>query len=325
MKFSEKLKDAKLMKKLAIIGAILFGIGVIGMALTIAVAGQRINETVSEDFTATGDVSSIYLELYSQNIEIRVEERDDVFVECNSVPKEYLPKISESNGELKIIQKSKVRIGFDLSFITFLRDGFQKSEIIVTIPQKIYDKIEINSSLGDTKVTNIHTDELIVETGMGIANITATADNVEIEAGMGVVNFTSEKENGKKLIVSGGMGDVTIKNADFAQYSLDLSMGNLDINGITGTGKINADMGNITAKVAKWTGDMELNASMGNIEVTLPKGSGAVIEAEADLGSVDVNLGGLDSKNFSGTASFNGDGMHKIDIDASMGDVNISD
>lgn len=325
MKLIDRFRDVKLMKKILMVGVILFGIGVIGASVTFAAAGEKIADVQSGSSTFSDEVSSIYMELYSEDVEIKAEDRDDVFIEYKAIPKEYIPSVSGANGELKIVQKNRLKVGFDLQFIGFLKNGFQNSQITITVPQKLYNKIEIKSGLGDTEIFGLEVDTLIVKANMGSTNITASGDKVEIDSKMGEVTFTSTKENAKSIVLSAGMGDATVNNADFARYDFDISMGNIDVDGLNGTGKINANMGTIKVNVKKWTGDMKLTANMGDIDVSLPKGSGAVVEADANLGNISVHLGGLDSKNFNGTASFNGDGMYKLEVEADMGDVEISD
>lgn len=325
MKFFDKIKDTKLLKKIAIIGAIMFGIGAFGTGITFAVIGEKIIETESGSNTYTGDVSSIIMTLYIENVVIKAEDRDDVLVEYQAIPKDYIPVVSTEEGTLQIKQRKKFKVGVDFRFMGFLRNGFQNSEIRISVPQKLYDNIEIRSDLGETEVIDLQSNDLIVKTGMGKSDITASADSVRIEAGMGEVIFNSTKEGGKKIVCDTGMGNVTVNNADFAQYDFSTSMGNLNINGLTGTGKINTDMGETKVRFAKWNGDMDVSASMCDVEIYLPKGSGAVVDASVDMGSIEVRLAGMDIKSFSGTTSFHGDGMHKLEIKANMGNVNISD
>ena len=85
-----------------------------------------------------------------------------------------------------------------------------KSNIVLYIPDTLYDDIYINAGIGKIDITNLYTTNLTLKAGIGEISIDK----------LNVMN---------KFILDGGVGEVDIKNAYINSLDLDSGVGNIKL------------------------------------------------------------------------------------------------
>ncbi|MGN1422011.1 MAG: DUF4097 family beta strand repeat-containing protein [Oscillospiraceae bacterium] len=152
---------------------------------------------------------------------------------------------------------------------------FTEASLEITVPAKVYDKLDINEGSGNITVNGIE------------------AMEYDIDIGSGALYFTGGDVTAEKLDLDHGSGYFSLKNIRTEKYEIDVGSGKFDISGLTGKGEFSMGSGTGTLGYGIIDGNSEIDIGSGSLTVELPTDTNAVITADIGSGSVKVNACGV--------------------------------
>ncbi len=186
---------------------------------------------------------------------------------------------------------------FESSFdITINKDLFLgidtgDSTVTLSLPDTIYDNLNLTLGSGTLMVKDIRARENEFDIGSGIFEL-------------------SQKENfsAELMHLDIGSGSVKIAGADCESYNIDMGSGSFNVSGMTGSGDIDMGSGKGAVEFAK-LGPTTNNITLGSgsLSVYVPKDTKADLYTEIGSGKVKVECCGVSqSLKNDGHAAFNG-------------------
>ena len=145
-----------------------------------------------------------------------------------------------------------------------------KNNIIISLPPDFENDIKVESDYGNVKLCDLPKASLNIDCDYG--NVTA-----------GEV---------KTAVITSDCGNVELEKVETAQVEVDL--GDISIRTVTKSCDLQNDCGNITVKNMKITANSTINDNLGNI--TVNNAAGIRIEAETDLGNLNIDQNDPDAK-----------------------------
>lgn len=253
-----------------IISAIVFGI--LGAA-SISFLGDTLFSTnsttyVDDTYEIYGEVRELKIDLDISEFEIRTAY--DFSLEVSNVSDRF--EMINNNGILRIKDAVSNR---------WFNVGDKKSTIILYIPEEyVFDKIEIKTGVGTTRIEELNTKSLKLEIGMGSAII----DNIN------VTNSTT---------IKGGVGKVDIGNAMFEDLDLSTGVGEFIIEAeLLGNSRIDCGVGKTSLLLLSSLDEYKITTEtgIGLVSINGNKASNNsifglgenVIKLHAGIGSVDI-------------------------------------
>lgn len=176
-------------------------------------------------------------------------------------------KIKQDHNKIALTEKSNSIFDTD------------DEKITIYVPDVEFDEIYIANGIGQIKIESLKTKKLTLELGTGETEIKELI----------VTNKTK---------IKGGVGEVTIKNANLANVDLELGIGQFNIEGI-------------------FSGENDIESGVGelNIEITDSK-ENYTIETENGIGEIKID-------GYSVGDTRLGKGKTTLDIESGVGAVNI--
>lgn len=80
----------------------------------------------------------------------------------------------------------------------------------------------------------------------------------------------------------------------FSDFTISSDVGNIELDGLSGSFDISADVGDIDADNITLTGDSKIEADVGSIDVSLADVAKCELKVMADVGDIDLDTNGLD-------------------------------
>ncbi len=309
---------------LCICSFIAFGISVAvkGVPETMAVSSDIVSDGYTE---AAGDTWTRVLEGDYTNIKIDTGAIDLVLTPADVsetivkfTAKDYKGNITtEIDGSTLKIEADEYFAFHGVSeLIKRITDGiknnfvfdFSTARLDVTVPQQVYDKLDI--SMGSGSVT--------------VDGMQALVNDIEIGSGgfyyTGVDGFTADKMN-----VDLGSGHFSLKNAATQRYDINVGSGSFDVSGLSGSGVIDMGSGKGTIRYGEVNGNSVLDVSSGSLNIVIPSDASAVIKADIGSGSIRVNACGVSANlNDGQKATLNG-GKYEIKAELGSGSIKFTD
>ncbi len=293
-------------KRIAVIGIILLGVGVIGTVLTFNSNGKQ--EIVKETKTIEAEnIKDIKIDTDNAKVEIVSTDESKITLEQSGIKKNM------DKGNLKVdIAGEKLVIQLkDKQFKFFSFNFFDKLSIIkVYVPKRVYQSLEIMSNNGRIEVADINAKKVKLDTDNGridLDNIkgsllTVKSDNGRIEANkIDVTVFKGYTSNGR----------IDLKQVQASETNLETDNGKILLNDVTGAIIAKTDNGAISLLSDDLNSPIELESDNGSITIeTKNKPKNALFDAKTDNGRIDI-LGG-DGRN---TTFGNGDNLIKLTTD----------
>lgn len=195
-----------------------------------------------------------------------------------------------------------------IGFISSLFDGGNKDCVKIYVPDELYDTIIIDSNAGSTEMINV------------------AAKDIELDLSAGNLTYAQPEGMGAhSLAIHLSAGNCTVYNAKTDTFDIEMSAGNIDVYGLSGTGDIDLSAGNGNINLSELSGDVTINASAGNLDFNLPEGISATIGCDKSAGSVTVKYGDIKNDLNDNEEVVIGTGRHEIFADISAGSINITD
>ncbi len=315
---------------LCILGFIAFGISVAVFGKnTSGINNHGITESNFNDtFIVSGSViesrnweiascPSVDLTLAGINTEVKPSDSDKCTVTLNNPSgKDIYVAISHSYDDsiLRIsMRPSEINI-FDIF------SAWKEVSAEITLPMGIYENLDITQGSGDVNMTDIYASGVYVDINSGTFSYTRevayTGNNLNVNLNSGkaelnnicssnnsyIVNYGELSAKANKPYVASNTeldlnsGTAILTNAESEKYNLDIGSGRFEINGLSGSGKI--DMGSGSGKISflEVNGYSNIDIGSGNLEISLPKNEAGSLIMDIGSGSIDVNYGGSVTK-----------------------------
>ncbi len=218
---------------------------------------QVFNETVADYYEKFEGLNTVDLDLRASDLEIRMTNEKEASLEINAYDEKRF-KISSENNSLKIEERLREE---SYNFITLnplkeeisggnARVNHKKVDVILYLPKKEYDDIDIYSSYGFVNIDDLAAKHLKVWTAYG----DVTVKDVELGSfRLQNDNGDSNLENvklGKKLSIKNYYGHVSLKECDLANAEI-YSQDRVDFYGLKLGEKleINAGYGDVNGSI----------------------------------------------------------------------------
>ncbi len=225
------------------------------------VAGQTWEEYFSEpleDYSEKFDkITSVDIDLRMSDLEIRRTDEKSAYVEIRGYNKERF-KLSNENTVLKIRERIHE---YDFTFISInplkeeisggnMRRYNKKANVLLYLPKKEYDDVDIYTSSGFINVENLKSNHLKLWTAYGDATVkNSDINSVKVQNDAGDTTVQNLTISGKLYII-GRYGDVLMKDCEVDNTEI-YSQQNVDFYDLK-LGKkleINAGYGDVTGTI----------------------------------------------------------------------------
>jgi len=288
-------------KKISIISAVLFGVGLLitfGALIAIGFNFDKIVDISKESIEIKQNFNSISLDCSSADIVIKPSSNGKCGMEtvCS---RGAAIKYSVERNELKIKEE-----------IDFSRSFFYTGDNTVTIylPKDKYKSLKIHGSSADTRIDEVDFEqaEILASAGDIVINSRINELKIKVSAGDVIINGMEARV----LNITSSSGDVTIKNTSVKESAtLETSTGDVKLEETvvgknlsvkTSTGDIEAkklSAVNLVARVSTGeielenvvvTGEMKLNSKSGDVE--LDRCDAQFLKIETSSGDVEGTL-----------------------------------
>lgn len=216
-----------------------------------------------------------------------------------------------------------VKVQFPKTFIINLSKAGDNLQLDVSVPQTYTSDILAGTSSGNTAIEGFNLNKLIAETSSGNLYLKSFASqNCQLRSSSGNINvengtadqFRSETSSGDILL-----SDLLAKNS-----VLTSSSGSITANRITGHLKAASSSGEVLIEYMKFENNIDVSTSSGKVSLRLPQGAEFVLDAKSSSGLIRNTFplsGYYDRNHMAGTA---GNGVNKINLVTTSGDINIS-
>ena len=272
-----------------IMGVIVLIIGIIAMKNTdmskydITDTGER--RSTVEEYKAE-DVKELKLILGASSYTIKADSTTDKITVDSVDTEENYASTSQKDGvfEYRVNNKELIDTGwfrfhffdFDLTKLANVRSWKDlksiadpdDGKVIITVPDKVFDKVTIECGVGNSKISGIKCRELIFDGGVG---------NVELN------DVTADKTS-----LDAGVGNLSGYGSSFGKFELDAGVGNINLTGAMNDADINCGVGNVSIHVLGNISNYDVDSDDADIHGS---GSGSVNSGERYKITVDSGLG----------------------------------
>lgn len=196
---------------------------------------------------------------------------------------------------------------------TFFRFDFwnywnHDTNIIVEVPEKIYEELSLNHTSGNSSSTGISAKTV---------KLHATSGSIKYDQPDG---FTTDSF---KLDITSG--NVSATNVATKKYDIRETSGEINVSGLTGEGVIKSTSGEIDISFASLDGDCEFRMTSGNATLIIPDDTSADIHCNKTSGDITVSACGATQNADNNSTIRLGEGKFKIDADITSGHLVIKD
>ncbi|MFJ8063047.1 DUF4097 family beta strand repeat-containing protein [Psychrobacillus sp. NPDC096426] len=250
------------------------------------------------------DKSLVTVQSNSADIKIIPTSTDKVIVTLKGV----ISKELEEQYQLNIVEnKDKLDIRYlrkdDSLGIT---SGMEKDVCLtVSLPQKVYNELIIQSVSGDIKAEKFK------------------AENLELESISGDVTLQEFQSEGFVSIQSTS-GEVILEQNEINQYSIQTSSGRVDLNAVTSLdGLIKTKSGKVTVTSKTINNTLDITTTSGDISTIFEENPESItLNYKGTSGKPNINLEGIvyKSKDEHSIVGIIGDGDKKITVESTSGD-----
>lgn len=251
-----------MIKRLSIIGLVLFLVGIIGSIFTINTQFKQA-EMLEEKVIGTNDFNNI--DLYTNNAKITILPTDNsepkVEVYGNYARYEMTADVKEDTLKVDVKTKRDKIFSFDL---------FSKNlSLTVYIPQKLYENINVQSNNGHIDIGDLEGSDINAET-----------DN-------GKIHFDSV--NGKTVRLETNNGSIDLQTIKADRIKAYTDNGKIEIEDIDGEIVGETNNGSISLRTDNLEQPIELQSNNGKIEIwTKNKPQNAILDLKTHNGKIRV-------------------------------------
>ncbi len=257
-----------------------------------------------------------------ENVEINGVDKVIVDFSSNNI----IVKITDEDN-MRIIQKSNRTLKDDEKFQVI------KGNNQVTIKEGNFENLTDLWNFGNTEdlieiyVPKNYNSDLDIETSSG---------DIEFESDMKLSNVNFSASSGsivskwnmdvKDINIETSSGDISIETLTTPTYKIKASSGEIKINSLTGSGKIDTSSGDIKVQYKDVEEYSEVTASSGEIDLKLPEGISFEFKGKCGSGEINssLDLNYEDEDHHEATMKSGNGSYKKINANTSSGDISIS-
>lgn len=180
------------------------------------------------------------------------------------------------------------------------------TQLEVFVPDKVYDALDLHVGAGDL-------------TSDGIKS-----GHVSLDVSAGKLSYTQPEGHRADFIsFDVSAGNLIANNSAADAYTINVSAGNADINGLTGEGQIDVSAGKAGVQYAAVDGNCEVDVSAGDVNLDIPEDASAKFVCSKSAGDIRIMAGGENTTADDGDKfSING-GRYTFLLDVSAGDIRV--
>ncbi|MCL1882099.1 MAG: DUF4097 domain-containing protein [Oscillospiraceae bacterium] len=289
-------KSKKLIRNLAIIFATVFAISSLGFAVTML---SSPNDTMPYLHISWGDFANITGTNLNNG---EITEIDEIFSNVNIHGVSSNIVIAASDDEKTRIEFSHSNNLASLETIVqndtlYVRERWRRGIQLFGINARVNMRIWLPKRQYDNIYLRLTSGSLATE------------------------NFTLDSKNLNTRITSGRIeADVSV----YENYTVRVTSGTVDLNGVSGNGEVRLTSGNVTLRYVKWNESFKANVTSGDLNIHLPENSGIRLNSRVTSGRIHYELG--DDSGRIGTASginFGGENIQTAELNLTSGRIRI--
>ncbi|MFA9398344.1 MAG: DUF4097 family beta strand repeat-containing protein [Clostridiaceae bacterium] len=262
------------------------------------------SESSKKDYSASLDgVDQIKLDLVSYDVVVYPSDDKELKViqySSQEIGEDDKLIISKDGDSLSIKEPNK---NFSFSFFNF--ESFTR-KVELYLPKEYVKDLDVNTTSGDIFIDS---------------DITLTSlDSTQVSG-----DFTSKNINVDDISVISTSGDIEIEDVLTKSYTIKTISGDVNINSISGSGKVGSTSGDIEIEYSDIAEYASLNSVSGDIDIIVPDAISFEFDGNSVSGDIDSDFD-LNYKNKNGNkaAIQNGEAPYKkIDASTTSGDINI--
>ncbi|QDP41743.1 DUF4097 family beta strand repeat-containing protein [Radiobacillus deserti] len=244
------------MKKVALIAAVLFVLGLVGVFTTYATGDHFLTGGDNTDISETKSFDSGSVERVNVNVDVgevivskSQTDQIEVRVQTKKLRKEHVEySMKQTDDTIDVIFDKSDAPWYAYPIFSFQDRG---SIVEVKLPDKEFKSITMESNVGEVRISNIKT---------------------------------------KELIAYSDVGDMTINQVVAAKSTLHTDVGEIEVNAGTGAFSIESDTGEVSLELDSFVDDVKINSNVGEISVSLRnEPENFTFDLASDVGEVSVN------------------------------------
>lgn len=262
------------MKKLFILGMLLFIIGCIGMIFTHKTLFSE--PAVTETKTITDTFNQIKVDVQSGEVHFKQSPDNATHVKVTGVKKKDFFQYEVKNNVLSILNNEQIK---NRRIFNYGFEQHHEPSIEISIPDKYYEKLNLATNKSEVQIDELKTKVLTMNSKIGGIYIDhLTADNVDFTAGTGQLEVGTTNIKSIKFDVKLGMITLNQMNSDInvdgkvgsgqaelyykdtpkdTKFNITTSTGDIEMNDIAGPKSV---LGN-----GKYT--VNINVGLGQVEI----------------------------------------------------------
>ncbi|GEM01368.1 DUF4097 family beta strand repeat-containing protein [Halolactibacillus halophilus] len=237
--------------------------------------------TMNETDTINDTVADIYIEASAGSLIVEPSSDDDIHILVSDKDTADLSVQLESERLSILLDQDRV---FNLSRFNLF--GSHRPQLIITLPEEVYNQLNIKLAVGDIDIDGVQVDSLTAKNNVGAVTVSQTkTDTASVEINIGQIS------------VSGGMGE-WLATTDIGEVDLQLLRFEEDITAEVALGAINI-MTETMPKDYNITLDVDLGeiqteglntADVDTIQVWQSRigTNGPKLDASVDLGQISL-------------------------------------
>lgn len=191
-------------------------------------------------------------------------------------------------------------------FKNLLSGNVFDTQVQVFVPDKTYDNLDLHVGAG------------------AITSDGVSADHVTLDVSAGKLNYIQpEGHRAEFIMFDVSAGDLVAKNAAASAYSVEVSAGDAEIYGLTGSGGVDVSAGSARLQFAEVDGGCDVSVSAGDVVLDIPEDASVKFNCDKSAGDIKIMAGGVNTSAKDGdNYSING-GTYTFDLDVSAGNIKV--
>ncbi len=282
----------------------------IAFGISVAIFGTNQDASPAGDFRATSyTISDEYTKIdadigaYYLDIQPNSGNNTDVYI---AGTERNVDKIRvEVIGSTLHVSVDPSAYGFG-SWTDWLRGFSGYPTVNIKVPDKVYEKLNVGVSSGTADVRGV------------------SASDVSLATFSGDISYTQNCIT-DSLTISTTSGSIGVKNAATKSYNIRATSGNIDVDGLTGTGSVKATSGNLTIRFAELTSYCDVSVTSGDVTLVVPDNTNANINCKKTSGDIVISACGVYRDVGEKETVLLGRGGVTMDVRATSGDIMITD
>lgn len=191
-------------------------------------------------------------------------------------------------------------------FKNLLSGNVFDTQVQVFVPDKTYDNLDLHVGAG------------------AITSDGVSADHVTLDVSAGKLNYIQpEGHRAEFIMFDVSAGDLVAKNAAASAYSVEVSAGDAEIYGLTGSGGVDVSAGSARLQFAEVDGGCDVSVSAGDVVLDIPEDASVTFNCGKSAGEIKITACGVNTTASDGDQVSLNDGEYSFDLDVSAGDIRV--